>query len=181
MGEIKEESKLREAEIDAEMKDLGKLRNILSQKIEVFNKRNSELRRRVLENLRALVTDQLKALDEEYALIGMDKQSWQDEENMIMNIEDNIKAGKSTLTDEQRAKIMKAANIENEEGKQIDMLIALMKEYIAIVHEELKQIDFDNMEELKKLILQEEQKIAEIGKMITMEEKEEREAEEDTV
>ncbi len=181
MGEMKEESKLREAEIDAEMKDLSKLRNILSQKIEVFNKRNTELRRRVLENLRALITDQLKALDEEYALIGMDKQSWQDEENMIMNIEDSIKAGKSTLTDEQRAKIMKAASLENEEGKQIDMLIALIKEYIAIVHSELKQIDFDNMQELKRLILEEEKKIAEIGKMISMEETEEKQAEEDTV
>ena len=83
MNELNQEEMLRGAELYEEMKDLAKLRKIYLRKLDIFEQRNFKLRSLILENIRNLVKMQLKALDEEYSLIGLDKECWQDEEHFL--------------------------------------------------------------------------------------------------
>lgn len=171
MSAIDQEELIREAELYEEMKDLAKLKKISDLKINVFNQRNFKLRALVLENLKNLTKMQIKALDEQYSLIGLDKECWTNEEHFLHDLERKITAEGNTSQSE--SLIKNAIKIEDKEVRKIKLLTSLVKGYIVLCYNELKMIDIENLLEIKRAILQEEKKIEEIDNMIIIERKEE--------
>jgi hypothetical protein len=119
---------------------------------------------------------QLKALDEEYSLIGLDKQCWTDEEHFLHDLERKIELNShDNHTRAQREKIVRSAlGMERKEEHEIQLLLTLVKEYIFLLYNELKRIDGENLLDIKNMLASEGKKIDEIGKIVTLEEKEEK-------
>lgn len=172
---LKEEEQLREAELYEEMKDLKKLKKILKRKERIFAQRRFKLRGLVLDNLKRLTKKQLKALDEEYKLIGLDEECWIDEEHFLHDLERKIVQSKINVhTKEQKENIIeKDLLIENKEESQVQLLILLIKQYVHILYNELIEINTEDLLHIKNMLLQEQRKISEIGKIIKLEELEE--------
>jgi len=175
MDYLNEEERIREAELYEEMKDLKKLRKIYYMKINVFEQRRFRLRGLILKNLKDLVHMQIKALDEEYNLIGLDKECWTDEEHFLHDLENKIEMGNNAVhTKEQKESIIKRAiDIELREEQQIELLITLIKQYTLLIYSEIKKMDLENLFDIKTLFLEEGKKIGEIGRIINLEEGEE--------
>lgn len=170
MGGLDQEEMLREAELYGEMKDLAKLRKIYQIKMSAFNQRNFMLRSLVLGNLKNLTKMQLKALDEEYGLIGLDKECWGNEEHFLHDLERKIGKGGTGQSEDL---IRKSIEIEDKEGRKIKMLTSFVRQYIVLCYNEIKMIDLENLFEIKRALFEEEKKISEIERIIIIEGKEE--------
>ena len=130
---------LRKAELYTEMKDISKIEKILKLKRKVFAQRGFQLRMLVLNNLSELVTMQLKALDEAYNILGLDKEAWTDENHMLHDL--NL-----AINEERRKKqIESALKIEKREENQSQRLEGLMKNYMDLLYQELTSIHLEDL------------------------------------
>jgi hypothetical protein len=175
MDYLKEEKRIREAEMYEEMKDLGKLKKMLMTKVGIFEERKSKLRGLVINNLKSMIKIQIRALDEEYCLIGLDKEIWDNEEHLLHEIEKRIEASNEPyITKEQKEGLIRnVLGIEKKEEGEIRQLVCLIKEYIVLLYQELKLLESENLIEIRNMMHTEAEKINEIGKIISIEEEDE--------
>jgi hypothetical protein len=175
MEYLKKAEKLRKAEIYEEMKDLSNIRSILYVKKDLFDQRRFKLRYFILSNLKEIIKKQIKDIDEEYNLIGLDKECWIDEKHFIHDLEKKINKMETRKIKKQHKQklIEKIKKHKEKEKKDIDSLLSLIKKYITILYNELNKIGKEDMIAMKKLIIDEEVYIEKIGKIINLEKREE--------
>ena len=158
---------LRKAELYTEMKDISKIEKILGLKKDIFAQRGFQLRMLVLNNLLELVTMQLRALDEAYNLLGLDKEAWTDENHMLHDLD-------LAINEERRKKqIESALKIEKREENQSDRLERMMRTYIDLLYRELTSIHLEDLFKTNQLMKKEQELVDKIGKIIKMESNEE--------
>ena len=66
--------------------------------------------------------------------------------------------------------------IENNEKIEIGILARLVKEYISLLYDELREIEAENLYNVKKILEKEQKKANQIGKVIPLEEEQQEEA-----
>ena len=173
MSEFEDTERIRRAELYGELKDLAKLQGTLSLKLRLFSERQFKMRKLVIDNLKDLIYLQIRALVEEYSLIGLDQDSWKNEEHFLQDLEHRLTHERRLHSMDQKKAIKEALNLERQEGPQIEQLLSCVKDYLYLLSRELSHLNVENLMGFKVLLSEEHAHVQRIQSLVTSEEHDE--------
>jgi hypothetical protein len=181
MSEFEDTERIRRAELYEELKDLAKLRSALNLKLRLFSERGFKMRKLVIDNLKDLIYLQIRALDEEYLLIGLDQESWKNEEHFLHDLEHRLIHERRLHSVDQKKAIKDVLTLEHQEGPLIEQLLSHVKDYLHLLSSELAQLNVENLMSFKVLLSEEHGHVQRIESLIAAETQEEEGFARDTV